>query len=150
MAGRILIVGPIGATPWMPARDVAVTLRGQGLDVDLHNPATGDEVITYPDPYNPSRKVDALLPIFLLHRLRAFLRWRRKTRRVMGAYRSVLVWDPLVAVMLRLALPRATRIVWTRTAPVVDDAWNAVLARAAGRLCDRTIDGGDWFTEIGA
>jgi hypothetical protein len=53
-------------------------------------------------------------------------------------------------VMLRLARPRGTRIVWTETPPVVEDAWNGVLLRFARLLADRTIDAdAEWYESVG-
>jgi hypothetical protein len=134
-----LIVGPIGNVPWLSAEDVA-----QRLHADL-------DLITFPRPYKPRRRADTLLPFFLVDRLRAFLSWRKAMRPVLASYDTILVWDPLVAVMLRLTRPRTARVVWTRTPPVVDDAWNAVLLRLARTLCDRVIAVDDdevWFSEV--
>ncbi len=145
-----LILGPLGTNPWFPARDVAQHLRASGWAVDVHNPATGDDVITYPEPYNPRNLVSSFLPYFFVHRFVAFLRWRRDVRGVFGAYRTVFVWDPVLCVMARLARPRGTQIVWTESPPVVEDAWNGVLLRIARALADRTIESEDaWYEAIG-
>jgi hypothetical protein len=147
---KVLLVGPIGDVPSASAHDIAARLRTAGVDVDVHNPATDELVIDYPAAYNPRSKRETLLPFFLLGRLRAFRRWRRKVRPVLRPYGAVLVWDPLIATMLRFARPPTTRIVWTRTPPAVDDAWNAVLARLARATCDRTVVAGEdaWFDEV--
>jgi len=147
---KVLLVGPFGDVPSSPARDIAAKLRDSGLDVDVHNPATDESVIPYPEPYNPRTKRETLLPFFLHGRLRAFQRWRRQVRPILKPYGAVVVWDPLIAVMLRFARPPTTRIVWTRTPPVIDDAWNAVLLRFARAMCDRTVDVPDdaWFAEV--
>jgi hypothetical protein len=135
---KILLVGPLGDAPREPARALADRLRKDGHDVDLHNPATDDTVIDYPAPYNPRTRRDTFLPSFLIARLRAFLRWRKTTRPILARYETVVVWDPLIAIMLRLA--GSTRIAWSETKPVVDDAWNAVLVRLARALChDDTV-----------
>jgi len=147
---KVLLVGPIGDVPSVPARDVAAQLRDAGLDVDVHNPATDDLVLPYPAAYNPSTKRDSRLPFFLIGRLRAFVRWRRAVRPMLRSYGAIYVWDPLIAVMLRFARPPTTRVVWTRTRPVVDDAWNALLVRIAHAMCDRTVDvdDGSWVAEV--
>ena len=151
MTGRILLVGPLGDVPWMAARDVADRLRGLGLEVDAHDPTAADAVIPYPDPYNPRSERESFLPSFLVDRVKAFLRWRRAVRPVIGRYSSVLVWDPMIAVMLRLARPARTCIVWTDTRPVVSDAWNAVLVRIVRAIADRVVTAPDddaWYAAV--
>jgi len=150
MPDRVLLVGPLGDAPWMPAHEVAERLRARGFDVDVHNPATGDDVIAYPEPFNPRRKSESALPAFLLDRVRAFLRWRRVVRRVLRDYQSLVVWDPLIAVMLRFARPRKIRVIWTNTRGVIDDSWNAWLARLARTVSDRMVsaDGEAWYDEV--
>jgi hypothetical protein len=138
---RTLLFGPAGDVPWIPLHEIATTIG----DADVHDPAGDRHVITYPAPYNPRTARDASLPRFLLHRVRAFLRWRRGVRPILARYRTIVVWDPLIAVMLRLARPRGVRVAWMPTPPIVDDAWNAVLQRAAKTLCDQMIDE-TWFT----
>jgi hypothetical protein len=126
-----LLVGPAGDAPRLPLREIAAKLG----DADVHDPAGGRLVIGYPAPYNPRTARDARLLHFLLDRVRAFLRWRREVRPVLARYRTIVAWDPLVAVMLRLARPRGVQVAWVPTAAVVDDAWNALLRRAAGVIC---------------
>jgi hypothetical protein len=151
VTGPILLVGPLGDVPWAPACEAAERLRELGCTVDAHDPTAGQTVIPYPDPYNPRNKADSFLPVFLNHRVRAFLRWRQAVRPVIGRYSTVVVWDPMIAVMLRLARPARTRIVWTDTRPVVADAWNAVLVRIVRAICDRVITAPDddaWYAAV--
>ncbi len=124
-----LFVGPAADLPSLPLHAIAG-------GADIHNPSTGDIVLPYPRAYNPRTKRDAAMTAFLRDRVRAFREWKREVRPILKRYDTVVVWDPLVAVMIRLARPRGVRVQWRHSPPVVDDAWNAVLATLARMLCD--------------
>ena len=124
-----LFVGPAGDLPSLPLHEIAG-------GADVHNPATDDYVLPYPRAYSPQTKHDAKMLPFLLDRLRAFRAWKRDVRPILRRYETIVVWDPLVAVLIRLARPRGVRVEWRHTPPVIDVAWNAVLARLARMLCD--------------
>lgn len=147
---RTLLVGPLGQRPWMPRNELVAHLDDLGHEVRV-NGVGGPELVPPLEPL-PSRVGVARnsLPWMSVWFARMLWAWRRTTRAALteAAIDNVVVWDPVLAGLCRLARPAGVEVVWVpshREAPrFYESVLRAVLAMTADRVVVTTADDAQW------
>lgn len=136
---RTLIVGPLGARPWVTTADLAAQLRSIGHDVLVNGEGT---VVPYPTPL-PSNvgRLAVALPRVVFWLVRMMRSWRRDARAALrdAGVTHIVVWDPVVCALYRVARPEAIELVWVVPPPEGARAHQRLLRAALLLTVDRRI-----------
>lgn len=138
---KTLVVGPIGARPWVTAEELIADLRAIGHDVVV-NAGRSDLVVPYPEPLPPRVGTFVNIAPRLVWWLVGMLwRWRRQVRAALagGAFTHVLVWDPALAALYRFARPAGVELIWVLPAPEGDRLYQRVMRLITARAVDRVV-----------
>ena len=147
---RTLLVGPLGARPWISRNELVAQLEELGHEV-IVNGVGGPEVLPSLEPL-PSRVGIARnsLPSLVAWLLRMLWRWRRASHTRLTAARIdyVLVWDPVLAGLCRFARPAGTQVIWVASRSHAERFYErlsrAVLATTADRVVVSLPDDARW------
>jgi hypothetical protein len=137
---RMLVVGPIGARPWMPMDELVAELEAIGHEVVVN----GDPQFVLPMPESVPPRLGAFVssaPGLASWWSRMFVRWRRTARRSLerSGIDQVLVWDDLLALLCCLARPRGVEVLWVDAPPEGDRRYQRLLRTVVTRLVDRVV-----------
>ncbi|HUR78328.1 MAG TPA: hypothetical protein VMZ22_10300 [Acidimicrobiales bacterium] len=137
---RTLIVGPIGARPWISMDELVDSLTAIGHEVIVNGEP--DDVVPTLKPL-PSR-LGAFVnsaPSLVAWLLRMLLRWRRTARRslIRSGVDQILVWDEVLALLCRMARPRGVEVVWIVGPPEGSRSYQRALRAAVARTVDRVV-----------
>jgi hypothetical protein len=109
---RVLLIPPLGDTPWASQQSLVDSLRANGHTVDVADTAGG----TFPHPaaYDAPPGASVSLPRFFAGRAKVYVRFLRELRRALKRdhYDIVLTWHPFWATATRAVRPDGTRVAW--------------------------------------
>jgi SAM-dependent methyltransferase len=109
---HILVIPPVGDTPWASQQTLVDALRDEGHAVDVADLAGG--VFPQPAAYTPPPRAADSTASFVASRARAYRAFLRHLRQLLAAeqYDLLLTWAPFWAIAARVARPRTTRVAW--------------------------------------
>lgn len=147
---RTLLVGPLGQRPWIARNELVVQLQDLDHDV-IVNGVGGPELVPALDPL-PSRVGIARnsLPWMFVWFAQMLWRWRRTTNASLRHAKidHIVVWDPLLAGLCRLARPPTTEVVWVAShggsLRFYESVLRAVLSMSADRIVVSWGDDARW------
>ncbi len=138
---RTLLVGPLGQRPWISRNELVAQLEDLGHDVQV-NGVGGPELVPPLEPL-PSQVGVARnsLPSISMWFARMLWRWRRTTNAMLreGHIDHVVVWDPLLAGLCRLARPAGTEVVWVPSHGEAPRFYESVVRAALSLTADRVV-----------
>ena len=138
---RTLLVGPLGQRPWISRNELVAQLEDLGHDVRV-NGVGGPELVPPLEPL-PSQVGVARnsLPSISMWFARMLWRWRRTTNAMLraGDIDHVVVWDPLLAGLCRLARPEGTEVVWVPSHGEAPRFYESVVRAALSLTADRVV-----------
>lgn len=138
---RTLLVGPIGPRPWVSRNELIAQLDDLGHEV-LINGVNGPEIVTSLETM-PARVGVARnsLPSLFVWFARMIWRWRRASfsRLREAKIDHILVWDPILAGLCRLARPSGTEVIWVAARSDGVRLYQRLLRAALSMSADRVV-----------